>query len=156
MIDGQINNKQSRRNVVQEKSFDFALEIIRLSRRLQSDRTGSLLSRQLVRSGTSIGANIEEAIAAQSKKDFLAKMHIAMKEARETHYWLRLICKSGLTTTPEIDALLRHCAELVTILGAITLTTRRNLTLNKSLSSSDYDNSSFHIPHSQLGARRRP
>ena len=150
------DEKPIRRNIVQEKSFDFALEIIRLSRRLQHDCKESLLSRQLVRSGTSIGANIEEAIAAQSKKDFLAKMQIAMKEARETHYWLRLIYRSGLTVGPDIDALLRHCTELITILSSITLTTRQNLALNKPFHPSDCGNSSLHIPHSQLGARRKP
>jgi hypothetical protein len=97
----------------------------------------------------------EEFRFAQSRKDFLAKMHIAMKEARETHHWLRLICKSGVSADPDIDGVLKRCEELVTILNSITLTTRQSLTSNKSLFPSDYSNSSFHIPHFQLGARRK-
>lgn len=79
-----MRNELARRNIVLEKSFDFAVGIVRTARRLQLDRREWVLSKQLIRSGTSIGANIEEAIAAQSKKDFLSKMSIALKEARET------------------------------------------------------------------------
>ncbi|TLY19169.1 MAG: four helix bundle protein, partial [Nitrospirae bacterium] len=81
-----MRNESARRNVVLEKSFAFAVGIVKTGRRLQLDRREWVLSKQLIRSGTSIGANIEEAIAAQSKKDFLSKMSISLKEARETHY----------------------------------------------------------------------
>ena len=77
-------------NIVLKNRFDFALEIIRLYRTGQENRE-YVMSRQLLRSGTSIGANIEEACAGQSRNDFIAKMCIASKEARETHYWLRLL-----------------------------------------------------------------
>jgi four helix bundle protein len=85
-----------------------------------------VLSRQLVRAGTSIGANIEEALAAQSRRDFLAKMSLARKEARESNYWLRLIGETGLATGEEIAPLLAHSTELVRMLTAIILSTRRN------------------------------
>ncbi len=77
-------------SIIQKKSFSFALEIIQLYGQLQ-ERQEYVISKQLLRSGTSIGANIEEASAGQSKKDFLSKMCIASKEARETRYWLRLL-----------------------------------------------------------------
>jgi four helix bundle protein len=156
VMDGQDANKQSRRNVVQAKSFDFALRIIQLIRRLQRERRDDVLAKQLLRSGTSIGANIEEAVAAQSKKDFHSKTHIAMKEARETHYWLRLIHCSALEGGPEMEALLQDCKELVTILSSITLTTRQNLMAKKPRTPSPSDNSSFHIPHSTFDSGGPP
>jgi four helix bundle protein len=82
-------------NVVQEKSYAFALRIVRMYRHLTEKRKEFVLSKQILRSGTSIGANIEEAIGGQSGRDFLAKLNIAYKEARETHYWLRLLHDSG-------------------------------------------------------------
>ncbi|MEW6245608.1 MAG: four helix bundle protein [Nitrospirota bacterium] len=141
----------TRKNVVQEKSFAFALQIVKLSRRLRLDRRELIPSGQLIRSGISIGANIEEAIAAQSKRDFLAKMSIAMKEARETLYWLRIFHESGLANSPEVTMLLQECRELTNLPSSITLTTRQNLQANKRVSSPDAMNSSFHIPHSTLG-----
>lgn len=83
-------------NVIAEKSFEFALKIIQLYKKLQLENE-FVISKQVLRSGTSIGANIQEASAAFSKKDFIHKMSIASKEARETKYWLRLINKSNLT-----------------------------------------------------------
>jgi four helix bundle protein len=82
-------------SIIQKKSFDFALVIINLYRALQ-ERHEYVLSKQLLRSGTSIGANVEEACAGQSRKDFLAKMSIASKEARETRYWLQLLHQSKI------------------------------------------------------------
>jgi four helix bundle protein len=140
--------KLAKRNVVQEKSFAFALRIVTVSRRLQFAHRELVLSKQLLCSDTSIGANIEEAIAAQSKKDFLAKMSIALKEARETHYWLRLIQQSHVTVDPDVDELLQACQELVALLSRITLTTRHNLGSNKRASSPNAKNSSVPISHS--------
>lgn len=137
-----------RRNIVQEKSFAFAVRIVKASRHLQVQCGEPVLSRQLLRSGTSIGANIEEAIAAQSKKDFLAKMSISMKEARETHYWLRLLKEAKLMDQSDSDTLLEACRELVNLLSSITLTTRQNLKMNQREFPSTHRNSSFHIPHS--------
>jgi four helix bundle protein len=109
-----------------------------------------VLSKQLIRSGTSIGANIEEAIAAQSKKDFLSKMSIALKEARETHYWLRVIRESGLANGAEAEAHIPECQELVRLLSSITLTTRKNLESTPRSRSVDSPNSTFHTPNSTL------
>jgi four helix bundle protein len=83
-------------SIVREKSFAFALEIISLYKQLQNEKE-FVLSKQMLRSGTSIGANIEEALAGQSRRDFLAKMSIASKEARETRYWLVLLQQSLLS-----------------------------------------------------------
>ena len=82
-------------NKILDMSFDFSLQIIQLYKGLV-EKKEFVLSRQLLKSGTSIGANVEEAMAAQSKKDFISKMAIASKEARETRYWLRLLDKSKL------------------------------------------------------------
>ena len=145
-----MGNDSAKRNVVQEKSFAFAVGIVKAGRRLQLDRKEWVLSKQLIRAGTSIGANIEEAIAAQSKKDFLAKMSIALKEARETHYWLRVLRDSGVTTEMETEAHLPACQELVTLLSSITLTTRENLETTAQAQRVNRKNSTFHIPHSTL------
>lgn len=78
-------------NLVQVKTYDFALRAVRCCQYLKKDCKEHVLSRQLLRSGTSVGANVEEAIGARSRRDFIAKLSISYKEARETHYWLRLL-----------------------------------------------------------------
>lgn len=108
-------------SIIQRKSFDFALEIIRLYRELVAQHE-YVISRQLLRSGTSIGANVEEATAAQSRRDFLSKMAIGSKEARESKYWLRLLQQSGLVKV-DVSELLRLADELIRILTAIVKTT---------------------------------
>ena len=145
-----MRNELARRNVVLEKSFVFAVDIVKTGRRLQLDRREWVLSKQLIRSGTSIGANIEEAIAAQSKKDFLSKMSIALKEARETHYWLRVIRDSGVANGVEAEAHIPACQELVRLLSSITLTTRENLGTTTQARRVDHHNSTFHTPNSTL------
>ena len=106
-------------NPVREKSFEFALQIVGVCRSLQGDRE-YVISKQLMRSGTSIGANIEEAVAAESRKDFLHKMNLALKEARESHYWLRLLDASDLVPNLEVAGYLQRADELVSLLTAIT------------------------------------
>lgn len=108
-------------SIIQKKSFEFALEIIRLYRKLQNKRE-YVLSQQLLPSGTSIGANIEEATAAQSRNDFVAKMSIASKEARETRYWLRLLQESKLVEI-DVTSQLMGVDELIRILTSIVKTT---------------------------------
>jgi four helix bundle protein len=108
-------------NPVRAKSFAFALEVIELYRELR-DRREYVLSRQLVRSGTSIGANVEEALAAQSRNDFLSKMSIASKEARETKYWLRLFRESRLADV-DVTQALEDAEELIRMLTSIVKTT---------------------------------
>jgi four helix bundle protein len=102
-------------NIIAIKSFDFSLSIIKLFIELKKENE-FIISKQILRSGTSIGANVEEAIAAQSKKDFIHKMSIASKEARETKYWLRLLDKSNLTSIE----MLSYLTEIEHILNIIT------------------------------------
>lgn len=111
-------------SLVQQKSFDFALRIIRLYTKLQEHRE-FVLSRQLLRSGTSIGANVTEATAGQSRRDFLAKMSIASKEARETRYWLQLLRESQLVTI-DVSEELSDVEELIRILTSIVKTTAQS------------------------------
>lgn len=106
-------------NVIQTKSYAFSVRIIRLYQFLVNDRKEYVLSKQILRCGTSIGANIEEAIGGQSKKDFNAKLSIAYKEARETHYWIRLLADTGYLDENMRISLLNDVEELLRILGSI-------------------------------------
>jgi four helix bundle protein len=109
-------------SAIRTKSFRFAVRIVDLTRRLQAKRE-FVVSHQLLKAGTSIGANVEEAQAGQSKRDFLAKMAIASKEAREAKYWLRLIRETrlgGVDVSEELDAV----EELIRILTAIVKSSR--------------------------------
>ena len=108
-------------SIVREKSFAFALEIISLYKQLQSEKE-FVLSKQMLRSGTSIGANIEEALAGQSRRDFLANMSIASKEARETRYWLVLLQQSKLTKL-DLKPAIGQVESLIRILTSIVKTT---------------------------------
>lgn len=107
-------------SIIWQKSFDFALEIIALYKLLVEQKE-YILSKQLLRSATSIGANVTEATAGQSEKDFLHKMSIASKEARETRYWLLLLDHSKLVDLP-YENHLAHCDEIIRILTAIVKT----------------------------------
>ena len=113
-------------NVIQDKSYNFALEIIRIVRKTQNSQNEYILTKQLLRSGTSIGANVEEAIGAQSRKDFLHKISIAYKEARETDYWLRLLKDSNLLDSTIAEKLQKDCLEILKILGTIQKTTKNS------------------------------
>ncbi len=115
-------------SIVQKKSFEFSLKIISLYKKLQSEKE-FVVSNQILRSGTSIGANIEEALAGQSKRDFTAKMSISSKEARETKYWLRLLKESELTSI-DVANELSDIHELIRILTSIVKTSQSNLTKN--------------------------
>jgi four helix bundle protein len=120
------------KSVIHEKSFHFALEVIELFKKLQIERE-YVLSKQLLRSGTSIGANVEEAIAGQSRRDFLSKMAVASKEARETRYWLTLLQKSNLTKT-DLNQAIKNNEELIRILTSIVKTTaEKSATQNSKL-----------------------
>ncbi len=112
-------------NPVLNKSFQFALKIIGLYKHL-TNKHEYVLSKQVLRSGTSIGANVEEGVAGISKKDFISKMSIACKEARETKYWLRLIHESKINEDIEIAPLIKEADELVRILTAIIKTSQTN------------------------------
>ena len=112
-------------NVVQEKSYAFALRMVRMYQHLTEQRKELVLSKQVLRSGTSIGANVEEAIGGQSDRDFLAKFNIAYKEARETHYWLRLLRDSGYLTDAEAASMIADCEELLKLTGSIIKTMKQ-------------------------------
>jgi four helix bundle protein len=113
-------------NVIQTKSYDFAVEIVKLYRLLIEEKNEFVLSKQLLRSGTSIGANIEEAIGGQSKKDFFAKLTIAYKEARETHYWIRLLRDTNYLTFEESKFYIEKVEEILKIIGSIQRTIRNS------------------------------
>ncbi len=113
-----------KQNIIQDKSFQFALSIIDLYKVLIS-KNEYVLSKQLLKSATSIGANIEEALAGQSRKDFLSKMSIASKEARETRYWLRLLQKSQIMKY-DYAIYLNEIEEIIKMLTSIVKTTSKN------------------------------
>jgi len=110
-------------NPVKEKSFSFAVRIIKLAKWLRKNNHFEL-SQQIIRSGTSIGANVEEALAGQSRKDFIAKMAIASKEARETNYWLRLFVQSGVLSDKMSDSMISESDEIVKLLTSIVKTSQ--------------------------------
>ena len=112
-------------NVIQKKSYDFALQIVLLYQKL-CKANEYVLSKQILRSGTSIGANVEEAQAGQSRADFVSKISIASKEARETCYWLRLLRDSNTIAESEADVLLSEAESIINILTAIVKTTSQN------------------------------
>lgn len=109
-------------NIILDQSFGFALQIIELYKQM-TEQNEFVLSKQVLRSGTSIGANVEEATAAFSKKDFAAKMSIASKEARENRYWLRLIDKSQIVKI-DVELYLKEIEEIIKILTAIVKTSQ--------------------------------
>ncbi len=113
-------------NIVQIKSYAFAIRIIKTYQFLCENKKEFVLSKQLLRCGTSVGANIEEAIGAQSDKDFYAKLTIAYKEARETHYWIRLLKDTDYLTEEEYKSLLKDIDELLRIIGSIQKTLRNS------------------------------
>jgi len=111
-------------SIVGRKSYDFALAIIKLYKNLSTEKREFILSKQVLRSGTSVGANINEALAGESKRDFVHKMSISLKEARETAYWLNLLSDSGFIQKEEHSILINNCNELMKILSSIILTTK--------------------------------
>lgn len=117
-------NSEKKQNVIAEKSFLFAVRIVKLYQHLSEKKRELVLSKQILRSGTSIGANVEEAEGAISKADFSNKISIAYKEARETHYWIRLLKETGFLSQKEYQSIIDDCEELLKILRAILNKTR--------------------------------
>lgn len=109
-------------NIIQIKTYSFALQIVKIYKHLCEDKKEFVLSKQLLRSGTSIGANIEEAIEGQSEKDFYAKLTISYKEARETKYWLHLLKDSNYLDEEKAIKLLTDIEEILRIIGSIQKT----------------------------------
>lgn len=114
-------------SAIQDKSKLFAIRIVKLYRYLCNEKKEFVLSKQLMRSGTSIGANVVEAQSAFSKKDFLAKMYIAFKECSETEYWLELLHKTDYLTDEEFESINEDNLALKKLLSSITYTTSQNL-----------------------------
>jgi len=110
--------------IVQNKSFDFAVRIVNLCKYLQAEHKDYILSKQLLRSGTSIGANISESQQAQSRPDFINKLNIALKEACETDYWLRLLHKTDYLSDEQFRSIFSDCQELERLLTTIIKTTK--------------------------------
>lgn len=109
----------AKENLILTKSYSFALDIIQLYSYLNGEKREYVISKQILRSGTSIGANAEEASAGISKKEFVAKFQISYKEANETHYWLRLLRDSKIVEEDRVINLLEKCDEIIRILNAI-------------------------------------
>ncbi|HMK28018.1 MAG TPA: four helix bundle protein [Chitinophagaceae bacterium] len=120
---------EGKENIIVQKSYAFALQIIQLYK-LLIEKKEFVLSKQILRSGTSIGANIHEAVASQSKRDFVHKLAIAVKEARETSYWLNLLKDGQYITNDEFVILNNHCDEIIKILNSIILTTKERYFAN--------------------------
>ena len=111
-------------SIIYRKAYSFALEIVKLYKYLSTEKREFVLSKQLLKSGTSIGANINEAISSESKKDFVHKLGIALKEARETLFWLNLLKDSGFITVEQFTGLNNECNSIIKILSSIILTTK--------------------------------
>jgi four helix bundle protein len=132
-------------NVVRDKSYAFAVRVVNACRYLVDEKREFVLSKQLLRSGTSIGANVEEAIGGQSEKDFFAKLSIAYKESRETRYWIRLLADTEYLTPHQSASLIDDIDELLKIIGSILKTMRANR-VQEDLP--DYHTDQFLIPNS--------
>lgn len=117
---------KKKRNIIQEKTYQFALDIIILYKKML-EKNEFILSKQVIRSGTSIGANVEEAMAGQSRRDFISKMAISSKEARETNYWLRLLRDSQLCVGIDYTGLIKESEEIIKILTSIVKTSQREI-----------------------------
>jgi four helix bundle protein len=111
-------------NIIVKKSFDFAVKTVRIYQKLTVEKREFVLSKQLLKSGTSIGANIEEAVGGFSRKDFIAKLQIAYKESKETKYWLRLLHSTDYLDKTDFDSLLADIEELLKILVSILKTSK--------------------------------
>ena len=120
-----MDGSQTRDNIILTKSYDFALRIVKAYRYLTEEKKEFVLSKQMLRSGTSIGANVEEAIAASYKDDFVHKLNISAKEARETSYWLRLLKDSQYLPKNLFGSIHNECTEIRRILSSILITMKK-------------------------------
>lgn len=113
-------------NIIDDKAYRFAIRIVNMFKYLTREKKEFTLSKQCLRSGTSIGALVKESLFAQSRRDFISKMSIAAKEAMETRYWLSLLCDTGYIDADSYKSISKDCNELVKILTSILLTTKKN------------------------------
>ena len=114
-------------NIIETKSFDFAIRIVKLYKHLSEDKGERIISKQVLRSGTSIGANVSEAQRGQTKPDFNAKMNVALKEANETYYWLRLLHSTDYLSDKEFESVEKDIREIMAILVSICKKTNNNI-----------------------------
>lgn len=114
-------------SIIQVKSYKFALRIVKLYLYLKNEKREYQLSKQILRCGTSIGANVEEALGGQSKRDFLSKISISYKEARETSYWIRLLYDSGFISQELYCSIHNDCDELLRMIGKIQITIKAQI-----------------------------
>lgn len=117
-------------SIIGEKSFNFAVDIIKFYKQMITEDKDMVLSKQILRSGTSIGANVNEGVGAQSKRDFLNKMNIALKEAKETRYWIKLFIVTGYIKEKQPE-ILNKCSELCRMLSATVAMTKNNLKMEE-------------------------
>lgn len=115
-----------RKNVVLEKSFDFAVRVVNLYKFLSGEKREYVMSKQVLRSGTAVGALVREAQQAESNADFIHKLSIALKEANETEYWLLLLTKTEYISTQQSTSIISDCQELLKLLTSIIKTTKNN------------------------------
>lgn len=118
-----VNMKED--NIIQQKSFVFSVRVVKMYRYMVEEKREFVLSKQLLRSGTSVGANIEEAIGGLSKADFIARLGIAYKEARETVYWIKLLQATDYLSEQEAISILIDAEELLKIIGSIIKTSKQ-------------------------------
>ena len=151
----EIGNMAMKESIIRTKSYAFAVRIVRLFQWLSDTKKEYVLSKQLLRCGTSIGANVEEAGGAVSEKEFAAKIQIAFKEALETRFWLQLLHDTDYLDSAAFDSLYADCDELVRILSSITKSLREKYpSAHESFDPDAYGtpspppHSSFLIPHS--------
>ena len=114
------------KNIIEDKSFQFAVRIVNLYMYLTADKKEYVMSKQLLKCGTSIGANVAEAERGQSKADFYARLSIALKEAHETYYWLRLLKATEYLSNEEFVSMEKDIKEIIALLMAICKTTQQN------------------------------
>ncbi len=114
-------------NLILDKSKSFAIRIINLYKYLCAEKHEYVLSKQILRSGTSIGANVKEAVQGASKRDFVAKLIISLKEASETEYWLELLYETDYLTQKEFDGIYKDCKEIIKLLTSIIKTSKKTM-----------------------------
>jgi len=119
--------KTQNKKKIQERSYDFSLRIIKLYKHIENDSVGKVVGKQLLQSGTSIGANVQEAYAGESRKDFIHKMTIAQKEAGETLYWLKLAKDSELTKPESMKEIIIESEEILKIISSIIVTAKNRM-----------------------------
>ena len=121
----------NRENIVVDKSYKFAISIVNLYKYLKDEKKEFVISKQILRSGTSIGANVNESQSAESKMDFIHKLGIAAKETRETEYWLNLLKETNYIDEETNNLLIKECKSLLNIINSIIITTKGKIDVNK-------------------------